>query len=156
MIRKLVISLVALGTLALPISVPEKAIADDSFVTMDQLIAYEAKKAEREWSNQLVAYSQTLVGKRTGQCVMAVRNYFGVSKNDVQGKARSTKPNSKDPKVGSVIVLNLSKVGHVGIVIAVDGELVTYFDSNGNWTQRGAIRTIIKSDRRIIGYRVVK
>lgn len=156
LIRKLVISLVALVTLAHLISVPKQVIADDSFVTMAELKAYEEKKAEQEWSNQLVAYSKTLVGKRTGQCVMAVRNYFGISKNDVQGQARSTKPNSKDPKVGSVIVLNMSKVGHVGIVIAVDGELVTYFDSNGNWTQRGAIRTIIKSDRRIIGYRITK
>lgn len=70
--------------------------------------------------------------------------------------AKSTKPNTQTPKVGSIIILKISKVGHVGIVIRVDGDLITYFDSNGSWTQRGAIRTIINGDRRIAGFRITK
>ena len=143
----------ALVVLALPIST---ATAKDSYLTYDELKAYEEKKQEQQWSTQLFVYSQTLVGKRTGQCVMALRNYYGISRSEVQGMAKYTKPNTQTPKVGSIIILKMSRVGHVGIVIKVDGDLVTYFDSNGQWTQRGAIRTIIKSDRRIAGYRVTK
>jgi hypothetical protein len=144
---------VALAVFALPIST---ATAKDDYLTYDELRRYEEKKQEQQWSNQLVAYSQTLVGRRTGQCVVSLRQYFGISRSEVQGLAKSTRPNSKDPKVGSIIILKMSSVGHVGIVIRVDGDLVTYFDSNGSWTQRGAIRTIIKSDRRIAGYRITK
>lgn len=144
----------ALFVLAIPISTTKTATAEDSYLTYDQLKAYEEKRQEEQWSNQLVAYASTLVGKRTGQCVVAIRQYFGVPKNEVQGMAKYTKPNTQTPKVGSIIILKMSRYGHVGIVIKVDGDLVTYFDSNGQWTQRGAIRTIIKSDRRIAGYRI--
>lgn len=163
MLRKLIATLLALGILAIPISIPESVVAQD-YLTYDQLKAYENQKqeqerikADKEWSNQLVAYSKTLVGKRTGTCVLAIRHYFGISKSEVQGLAKYTKANTQRPQVGSVIIFkNLSKWGHVGIVIAVDGELVTYFDSNGNLNNRGAIRTIINGDRRISGYRIVK
>jgi hypothetical protein len=144
---------IALVVLAIPIST---TTADDSYLTYDQLKAYEEKRQDDEWSRQLVAHAQTLVGKRTGQCVVAIRQYFGVPKSEVQGMAKSTKPNTQTPRVGSIIILKMSKVGHVGIVIKVDGDLITYFDSNGQWTQRGAIRTIIKNDRRISGYRITK
>lgn len=155
MVTKIIATFIALGLLAIPISNPESAVAKDDYLTYDQLKAYEEKRQEQEWSNQLVAYSKTLVGKRTGQCVVAVRQYFGISKSEVQGMAKYTKPNTQTPKVGSIIIFKgMSRYGHVGIVIATDGELVTYFDSNGSWNQRGAIRTIIKSDRRISGYRI--
>lgn len=153
---KFIIALLALVVLAIPISTPGKVVAKDDYLTYDQLKAYEENRQEQEWSNQLVAYSKTLVGKKTGQCVVAIRQYFGVPRDQVQGMAKSTKPNTQTAKVGSIIILKMSKVGHVGIVIKVDGELVTYFDSNGDWRQRGAIRTIIKSDRRIAGYRITK
>lgn len=138
--------------LASPIST-KTVVAKDDYLTYAELKAYSEKQAENEWSNQLVAYSHTLVGKRTGQCVTSLRTYFGISRNEVQGLARSTKPNTQDPKVGSIIIL---KPNHVGIVIKVDGNIITYFDSNGQWTQRGAIRTIIKGDRRITGFRITK
>lgn len=155
--KKFFLAFIALGILAIPISIPEKVVAKDDYLTYDQLKAYEEKRQEQEWSNQLVAYSKTLVGKRTGQCVVALRKYFGVPKGQMGGMAKSTQPNTREAKVGSIIVFkNMSKWGHVGIVIKVDGELVTYFDSNGQWAERGAIRTIIKSDRRISGYKITK
>ena len=163
LIRKTIATFIALGILAIPISIPESVVAQD-YLTYDELKAYEQQKqeyerkqAEQEWSRQLVAYSQTLVGKRTGQCVLAIRNYFGISRNEVAGMAKYTKANTQRPQVGSVIIFkNLSKYGHVGIVIAVNGNQITYFDSNGDWRQRGAIRTIISSDRRISGYRIIQ
>lgn len=112
--------------------------------------------AEQQWSSQLVAHAQTLVGKRTGQCVTSLRTYFGIPRTEVQGFAKNTKINSSQPKVGSVIVFKkMSWAGHVGLVIKTEGELVTYFDSNGDWRQRGAIRTININDRKISGYRII-
>jgi len=143
----------ALVVLAIPINT---TIAKDDYLTYDELKRYEEKKAEQQWSNQLVAYSQSLVGKRTGQCVTSLRQYFGISRSEVQGLAKNTKPNTQTPKIGSIIILKMSSVGHVGIVIRVDGDLITYFDSNGDFRQRGAIRTIITGDKRIAGYRITK
>lgn len=137
--------------LLVSVAVPKHAIAQDylqpAYNPQEVALAQEAL-----WSKQLTVYSQTLVGKRTGQCVMALRNYFGIPYSEVHGYARYTKINSHEAKVGSVIVLNMSRYGHVGIVIAVSGDKVTYFDSNGNWRQRGAIRTINKNNRLILGY----
>lgn len=140
--------------LAIPISTTKTANAVDTYTTYEEQKAFQDKQKEIQWSADLTAYSKTLVGKRTGQCVMALRNYFGVPRSEVQGLAKNTKTNTKTPKVGAIIVLKMSYAGHVGIVIKVEGNTVTYFDSNGSWTQTGAIRSIINSDSRIAGYRV--
>ena len=142
----------ALAVLAFPISTAHTVEA----LTYNELKAYTEKQAEREWSNQLTAHARTLVGKRTGQCVTSLRTYFGVPKGQMGSWAKYTRPNTKTPTVGSIIILNMSMYGHVGIVLRVDGNIITYFDSNGDWKQRGAIRTIINGDRRIAGFRIVK
>lgn len=153
--KRIVLTLVALITLALPISV-NTAIADDSYKTNDLHEAYIKYLQAQEWSTQLTEYSKTLVGKKTGWCVIALRERFGVPRNQVQGEAKSTRPNSQTPEVGAVIILKMSSYGHVGIIIKVEGNTITYFDSNGDWTFKGAIRTININDRRIAGYRIVK
>jgi hypothetical protein len=87
---------------------------------------------------------------------MALRERFGVPRSEVQGKAKYTRINSREPKVGAVIVFpGLSSLGHVGLVLRVEGNQVIYFDSNGDWKFRGAIRTININDRRIGGYRII-
>jgi len=136
--------------------VPKDLNASDSYLTYDELKAYQERQAELEWSRQLTSYAQTLVGKRTGQCVLAIRQRFGVPASEVQGLAKNTRPNTKDAKVGSVIIFkNLSKYGHVGIVLSESDTHVTYFDSNGDWSFKGAIRTIAKTDPRISGYKII-
>lgn len=138
------------------IGVPKDVNAIDSYLTYDELKAYQEKKAEEQWSAELVAYSQTLVGKRTGQCVLALRQRFGVPKNEVQGMAKSTQINSQTGKVGSVIVFkNLSKYGHVGIIIKDEGSHWLYFHSNMDWRGTGRIDRISKTDPRISGYRII-
>lgn len=154
-IKSIILTLVALALLAVPISNAKTAIAEDSYKTNDLHEAYIEYLQAQEWSAQLTAYSKTLVGKRTGWCVIALRERFSVPKSQVQGAAKSTKPNTQTPEIGSVIILKMSAYGHVGIVIKVDGDSVTYFDSNGDWTFRGAIRTINVADKRISGYRVL-
>lgn len=140
--------------LAIPIS--NKAIADDSYLTYDQLAAFQAKQAEEEWSRQLVAYAETLKGTKWEWCVIGVRKYFGVPYSELRGAARSNKPDTQTPEIGSVIIMNMSKWGHVGMVIAKDDNKVTYIDWNGGGSGRGTIRTIAINDKRIIGYKIVK
>lgn len=148
------LTLILLGILiVLPfIGAPKDVKAIDSYLTYDQLKAYQEKQEEMEWSSQLVIYSQTLTGKRTGQCVLALRNYFGISRSEIQGLAKNTKINSKIGKVGSIIVF---KPNHVGIMIKDDGNNWSYFDSNGGQYEIGAIRKIAKNDPKIKGYRLI-
>lgn len=163
-LTKLALTLVALGILALPISIPEKVIAQDASYelqnTYNQLQqAWYNQQQEYIWSSQLVAYSQTLVGKRTGQCVVSLRQYFGVPKSEVSGLAKNTKINSQTGKVGAIVVFKrMSWAGHVGYQITpVDSQgNFQYFDSNGGWNQRGAVRTINVADKRISGYRIYR
>lgn len=154
--KRLIVILLALIVLAIPISTTKTAIADDSHKTNDLHEAYIAYLGAQEWSAQLTSYSKTLVGKRTGQCVTSLRAYFGESRKDVQGLAKNTKPNTQTPEIGSIIILKMSWAGHVGKIIDIDGNTITYWDSNGDWSQRGAIRTININDRRIAGYRITK
>lgn len=138
------------------VGVPKDLKADDSYVTYEQLKAYQEKQLENLWSEQLMAHAQTLVGRRTGQCVLGVRNHFGVPKAEVSGVAKSTIPNTQTGKVGHIIIFKfMSKSGHVGILIRDGGDYWTYWDSNGSNNLRGAIRTINKKDPRITGYRLI-
>ncbi len=162
--KRIVLILVALGILALPISIPEKAIANDASYELQNTYnelqqAWYNQQAEYQWSSELVAYSKTLIGKRTGQCVTSLRQYFGVPKSEVQGLAKNTKINSQTGKVGAIIVFKkMSWAGHVGYQITpVDNQgNFQYFDSNGSWGQRGAVRTINVADKRISGYRIYR
>lgn len=117
----------------------------------------QAHLQEIEWSNQLVAYARSLEGKRLGQCVLTLRNYFGVPRSEVQGMAKNTKINSSTGKVGAVVVFKrMSWAGHVAIQI-------TPVDSNGNFQYfagnenrgRAVIKTININDPRISGYRII-
>lgn len=156
--KRLVITLTALVVLAIPISTTKTAVADDSYHTYELQQAYYNQQAEYQWSSQLVAYSQTLIGKKTGQCVVAIRQYFGVPRGEMAGLAKNTRINSATGKVGAIVVFKyLSWAGHVGYQITpVDpwGNF-QYFDSNGDWRGRGAVRTINIKDRRISGYRII-
>jgi hypothetical protein len=148
--------LIALVVLAIPINT---TIADDSVKTYDLQQAYYNQQAEYQWSSQLVTYSKTLVGKRTGQCVTSLRQYFGVPRSAVQGLAKNTKINSQTGKVGAIVVFkNMSWAGHVGYQITPTDSQgnFQYFDSNGGWSLRGAVRTININDRRISGYRIYR
>lgn len=145
------------GIMLAVVAVPKDLKALDTYLTYDELKAYEEKKQEEQWSTALVAYSKTLVGKRTGQCVLTLRNYFGVPRSEVQGAAKSTKINSQTGKVGHVIVFrNMSKWGHVGIQITpvrANGDF-EYFAGNENGG-RAVIKTINVKDRRISGFRII-
>lgn len=154
---KYILSFIALITLAFPISVK----AEDYNKTYELQATYntqqQAKYDELQWSSQLVEYAKTLQGKNTGQCVLTLRNYFGIPRSEVQGLAKNTKINSTTGKVGAIVVFKrMSWAGHVAIQI-------TPVDANGNFTYfagnenkgRAVIKTINISDKRISGYRII-
>ena len=152
-LKLLVITLVASVALALPI----KATAQENGLQDTYNPQQQAHLQEIEWSNQLVAYARSLEGKRLGQCVLTLRNYFGVPRSEVQGMAKNTKINSSTGKVGAVVVFKrMSWAGHVAIQI-------TPVDSNGNFQYfagnenrgRAVIKTININDPRISGYRII-
>jgi hypothetical protein len=105
-------------------------------------------------SKSLTAKAERLVGKHGGQCVIFVRNFSGVGRDKVQGLAKNTKVNSKDPAVGAIIVIYASKYGHVGVVLFTDEKYAYYVHSNGSWTERIAISKIPLNDKRIKGYQI--
>lgn len=121
---------------------------------MDQLKAYEEKKAEQEWSNQLVAYSKTLVGKKGGQCIVFVRQFTGASRSQVSGMARNLRTNSKTPKIGAIVKTQESIYGHVAIQIAETETQIMVMESNYHWNQRISTRWINKNSPKIVGYLV--
>lgn len=138
------------------IGVPKDVNANGTSITYAELKAYQEKQADDQWSADLTAYAQTLVGKRTGTCVQSLRNYFGVPANEVSGWAKTTKINSQTGKVGAVIVFkNLSKWGHVGIILKDEGDSWLYFHSNYDFHGHGRVDHIKKTDKHISGYRII-
>jgi hypothetical protein len=159
---KYLLAFIALFVLAIPIST-KTLVADIDSDTQKILDEYQQQAEARQWSNDLIAYANTLQGTPRIQCVLGIRKYFGdVSYQEINGSAISNKPNTNKPEIGSVIILRLSEAGHVGRVLhssAIDPNtnLVTYIDWNGgSYYGKGTIRTIREDDPRIIGYKIIK
>lgn len=122
---------------------------------VNEQIAYE--NTQKQKSIELTEKAEKLKGSFQGQCVVAVRSFLGVGRDQIQGLAKNTKVNSTLAEVGSIIVIRSGWTGHVGVVLFTDQDgYVWYFDSNGNWTQRASIRKIKLSDPRIKGYRIIE
>jgi hypothetical protein len=110
---------------------------------------------EDAYSKLLTTKAQTIVGTWGGQCVIGVRNFLGVGRDQVQGLAKNTQINSQEWEVGSVIVFrHMSWAGHVAIALFADANnQLWYADTNGNSRETWAIRHIALNDPRISGYR---
>lgn len=114
---------------------------------------YIVQRQADERSQALIARATELVGQKGGQCVVFARQFSGVGRDKVQGLAKNTKTNSTQPELGSIIKLNMSRPGHVAVVIAITAESVTFVESNVPMgSERVGIRTLQTSDSRILGY----
>ena len=118
----------------------------------------EAKAAEElrvkkldQLSKILTAKAQKLIGTKQGQCVIAVRNFLGVGRDQISGYV-NVRINSQHPKVGNIIVI-VGRMRHGAVVLFTTATKVVYYDSNGQLTGRAAIREIKINDKRIKGYR---
>lgn len=89
--------------------------------------------------------------RTAGQCVGYVKYITGT---DFTGNAINWKQyiNLETPEVGSIVVMQVGKWGHVGIVVKVDGDKVTI--RSRNWRQLWQISDDIfdLNDERILGY----
>lgn len=121
-------------------------------LSTEKIQEYQYNEEQKELSDYLTSRANAYQGTYQGSCVIAVRQFLELGWDQIHGYARNTPINSQVPAIGEIIVLNLSKFGHVGVIISLDDGIITYYDSNGDWQQRGAIRTIRSDDARIIGY----
>lgn len=108
-----------------------------------------------EYKNELNSRAEKLKGSWQGQCVVAVRKFIGVSRSEIQGLAANLKTNSQTPEIGAIIKIETGYTDHVGVVIDYNNEFITYFDSNGDWSERAAIRNIKTSDKKILGFKII-
>jgi surface antigen len=109
--------------------------------------------------NQETTYAEMLsdravakVGQKGGQCVTFAREFAGMGRDLLKGRAKDNAINSTTPEIGAVMITNQSKYGHAQVVINIEDSMITVVDSNYNWNQRIGIHTINKNDRRIMGY----
>lgn len=118
-------------------------------------------------SKELTSKAESLVGTRQGQCVVAIRQFFGVGRSEVQGWATHTRVNSQVPEVGSVIVFwgtKQNKYGHVGgVLFTTHDGWVYYYSPNAKGTRweiangrgRAVISKVKINSKTIKGYRRV-
>lgn len=86
-----------------------------------------------------------------GQCVIWVRYYADV---DYTGNARdwAKYANTDTPAAGDIIILNLSRYGHLGIIMSVNNGIITYRSRNNGALWVVSDDTISVNDSRILGY----
>lgn len=114
-------------------------------------------------ANPVIAKSSTIVDPPIvnyfpwGQCTWYVASKRKVTWN---GHARSWfwnakaqgRPVGKIPKVGSIIVLNQGYYGHVGFIEKVNGNIITYSESNNPIPGRITRQTVNYKTLPVIGF----
>ena len=134
-------------------------IQNEEIKKLEEEKAREIERQKIEAKNQrinetfklLTAKAHKLVGTKQGQCVIAVRNFLGVGRDQIQGYVQM-KVNSFEPQVGNIIMI-VGRMRHSGVVLYVNKDMVAYYDSNYKLDGRAGIRTIKVNDKKIKGYR---
>ncbi len=95
---------------------------------------------------------QNLQGKWGGQCAESIRKILGLPP---QGDAINWIPDIDFPLLDSGIIIKDGKKSHIGIVVAVIGDVAVYNSSNSSGDERWDIGQTIKlNDPRIAGYKL--
>lgn len=139
-----------------PSQVESNSLSVSELQAFEESVRLEREARERIiYQEYLYKKAQSLVGKRGGTCVIFVKSFFGVK--DSWGWARNVKVNSKTPQVGSVMVTNQSKWGHIQIVLTPVDEHngIWIVDSNYNFDGKVRIRYVILNKTPVIGYRIL-
>lgn len=97
-----------------------------------------------------------------GQCVEFIQRFIGqlndcininCYKFDFQGNAIDIKPNSNEPKIGNVVLLNDSKKGHAAIIADIIDENLILLESNYHGDEKIEYGRIIEMNNiKIRGY----
>lgn len=124
-----------------PTPKPVQKTAQKKTKTVNHTVTQE--KAQISQPKQREANSVVVIGKSNEQCVIYARRITGNAK--VRGYAGNLKSEGSEPKVGAIALEK--SVGHVSIVIAINGDYLILHDSN--W-KKGSIteRRVHKSTQR--------
>ena len=83
-------------------------------------------------------------------CVLFAKDYLGIT--ETLGAAKYIKPNSSEPKVGSMVLLKEGTLGHVGVVLDINNDEIWFIESNFRSCMI-TYRSLKTDDPRIKGYR---
>lgn len=138
-----------------PMFADQTTIAPSPAVT-DVIIADNALVADPVTADRLYKdwqKAQELKKKRTSSgfcsCVIYAKALTGYSQS--VGYARNWPKNSLVPTVGGVVITNESRVGHVGVITAIDGDNITIIEANYSICRK-TIRILNTSNPVILGY----
>lgn len=99
----------------------------------------------------LFTRGETLVGQIGGECITFVKEFLNVESKKFYGYAGAIRPNSIDPFIGRAILLKY-KMGHAGVVVDIEEDLLTVLESNFELDGKITMRKISATDSRIRGY----
>jgi hypothetical protein len=105
---------------------PKKAISLTTF-RPEEVLQIDLIAAERLYQEWLLARKKTI--NNHCSCVNTAKSITGINFPPI-GLAKNLKPNLKIPSVGSIIITNESKAGHLGAVIAIEGDILTIKEGN--------------------------
>jgi hypothetical protein len=108
----------------------------------------EMKKQEL-LAKRLFDKASSLVGSKQGQCVIAVRSFLKVGHKTISGYAGNLRTSKKTASVGDIIKFTY---GHVGVVLKVDNNNITYYHSNGHYDEMARIDVVPLNSSIIAGY----
>ena len=117
-------------------------------------IAYQ-NWLEEQYEKELIQKAKSLEGTRQGQCVVAVRKFLGIGRDEIQGLAKNTETNSSTPELGAIIKIKAGKTGHVGVVIGIEDDRIYIFESNWIAYEKASTRWLPINDSSIIGYKII-
>lgn len=110
---------------------------------------------QQQLSDQLTSRAYAFKGRYGGACVSFARAFLGVEKSEIPSVARDLEVNQRQPDIGFVIKTSESVWGHVGVIIQIDGNMLTVVESNYTWNGIVGIRQLNAQDSRILGYRKI-
>lgn len=107
----------------------------------------QVEKLHKDWIKE-----QELKKKRGSSycsCVLYAKSLTGYSTS--VGAARNWPKNSLVPVVGGVVVTNDSRIGHVGVILSINGDSITITEANYSRCRKST-RTILLSSPVILGF----
>ncbi len=121
---------------------PELPVVEDVIIENGALVANPAVTDQlyKDWVKE-----QELKKKRGSSycsCVLYAKSLTGYSQS--VGAARNWPKNSPVPVVGGVVVTNESRIGHVGVILSIDGDSITITEAN-YYRCKKSTRTILLS-----------
>ena len=108
---------------------------------------YETWKKEKEKKR---TQPQGAIGFNSKSCVFYVERRLGIDLPRID-YARNLKTNSSWPSVGAIIKTDESYAGHLAVITAIDGNILTIWESNWIPNTEGTRKLSIDSSQ-ILGY----